>query len=229
MAALPDYDVLIVGGGPVGLALALALRGSGLTTGLIEARPRQAVQADPRPIALSYATRLLLERLGVWERLAPATPIQRIHVSQRGGFGRVELDCGEAGLPALGYVQDYARVASSLADAIEAAEHCRRIAATVGEVEVDEFAVRVALEAATGRDEARARLLAVADGGMLRIAMARTRDYGQAAVTARVTSGIPQPGVAFERFTPAGPLALLPFEDGYALVWTTTPDEARRL
>jgi 2-octaprenyl-6-methoxyphenol hydroxylase len=229
MAAQPDYDVLIVGGGPVGLALALALRGSGLTAGLVEARAAHSIQADPRPIALSHGSRLILERLGAWDELAPATPIRRIHVSQRGGFGRVELDCSQAGLPALGYVVDYGRLAASLAVAFDRDVGCRRLSATVGGIETGALTATALLETAGGHIEAGARLLAVADGGTLQIAAARARDYGQAAVTARVTTGLPQQGIAYERFTPAGPLALLPFEEGYALVWTTTPDEARNL
>src|SRR6185436_17139924 len=109
---MPDYDVLIAGGGPVGGALALALRDSGLRIGVLEARAVEAASDDPRPLALSYGTRLILERLGLWQALQPVTPISAIHVSQRGGFGRAVLEAAEARLPALGYVLDYTRLAA---------------------------------------------------------------------------------------------------------------------
>ena len=225
---MADYDVLVVGGGPVGAALALALRGSGLAVGLLEARAPQAA-ADPRPIALSHGSRLILERLGVWERLAPATPILRIHVSQRGGFGRAELDAREARLPALGYVLDYGRLAVAFARALEAEGGSQPIRATASAFEAGSAAavVRFAVGGDTGH--ASTRLLAVADGGALPVTPVRTREYGQAAVTARVTCGAPHQNVAYERFTPEGPLAILPDGDALALVWTTTPEHAQEL
>lgn len=227
---MPDYDVLIVGGGPVGAALALALRGSGIGLGLLEARGPEAAPADPRPIALSHGSRLILERLGVWDALAPVTPIMRIHVSQRGGFGRVELEAAEARLPALGYVLDYARLATTLARALDAGFcHCLT-GATVTALDPGPDAAHVHFDAGHGTQHAAARLLAVADGGAIAaMAQARTRDYHQAAVTARVASSLPHRNVAYERFTPDGPLALLPAGDALALVWTTTPEQAQQL
>jgi len=225
---MADYDVLVVGGGPVGAALALALRGSGLAVGLLEARAPQAA-ADSRPIALSHGSRLILERLGVWERLAPATPILRIHVSQCGGFGRAELDAREARLPALGYVLDYGRLAVAFARALEAEGGSQPIRATASAFEAGSAAAVVRFSVGGDTGHASTRLLAVADGGALPVTPVRTREYGQAAVTARVTCGAPHQNVAYERFTPEGPLAILPDGDALALVWTTTPEHAQEL
>src|SRR5438105_13510212 len=94
----PAVDVLIRGAGPVGCALALALRASGLRIALLDsASPPPAF----RPLALSYASRLILERLGAWAEL-PVTPIERIVVSPAGAFGRTRPDAADARVPALG-------------------------------------------------------------------------------------------------------------------------------
>ncbi len=227
---MPDYDVLIAGGGPVGAALALALRESGLAVAVVEARPPETAAMDPRPIALSHGSRLILERLGVWDGLAPATPIARIHVSQRGGFGRVELDAGEARLPALGYVLDYARLAKALAGGLGAGCCDYLTGATVTGLAPEQDRTRVQFDRGKGPEYATARLVAVADGGALSaVTQVRTRDYQQAAVTARVTSRAPHRNVAYERFTPAGPLALLPDGEMLAVIWTTTLEHAQQL
>ena len=224
---MADFDVLIVGGGPVGAALALALRGTGLALGLLESRARHA-PGDARPIALSHGSRLILERLGVWEGLAGATPIERIHVSQQGGFGRVGMDARLAQVPALGYVIDYGQLAEVFDRALEAGGGAHRIRATAGALEPGgkEAVVRFVGDA-SGRGSA--RLLAVADGGALPVARLRVRDYGQAAVTARVSCSVPHRNVAYERFTREGPLALLPTGEALALVWTTSPERALQL
>lgn len=224
-------DIVIVGGGPVGCALALALRDSGLRIVLLEARA--AGGGDARPLALSYGSRLILERLGVWPALAAtATPIRNIHVSQRGGFGRVGLAASEAGFPELGYVVDYGRVAQVLAQAAAATSAQCRTGARVMAIHGEDPA-RVDYEYGGEQRELSAALVALADGGAAGESTTKAIDYQQCAVTARVVSERPHNNTAYERFTAHGPLALLPDgenEDaGWALVWTTTPEHAREL
>src|SRR6185436_659824 len=102
-------DVLIRGAGPVGCVAALALRSSH------EVRLLESGATSPafRPIVLSYASRLILERVGAWDSLA-ATTIETIHVSQAGAFGRTTLGAADAGVPALGYVVEYAYLLANL-------------------------------------------------------------------------------------------------------------------
>ena len=106
----PALDVLIKGAGPVGCTAALAMRQAGLSVALYDP---QLAPPSFRPLALSYASRLIFERLGIWRAL-PVTPIERIVVSQAGSFGRTRLDAADAGVPALGYQTDYAALLGAL-------------------------------------------------------------------------------------------------------------------
>src|SRR3954470_7952051 len=112
-------DVVIRGAGPVGCTLALALRASGLRVVLVDAA---ATPPGFRPIAISYASRLILERVGAWAEL-PATPIERIVVSQAGSFGRTRLDAADAGVPALGYVTEYSAFVQRLRSLVTITAH----------------------------------------------------------------------------------------------------------
>lgn len=225
---MADYDVLIAGAGPVGSALALALRGA-CSVAVLEARPEGSSPSAARPIALSHGSKLILERLGAWEALQPATPIARIHISQRGGFGQAELDCEEARLPALGYVVDYNRLTQVLSQL--AAGACDYFGgASVLTLGAGPDAGRVSYQLGTTTKQMSARLVALADGGTVaRVAEVRTRDYHQAALTTEITSARPHRNVAYERFTAEGPLALLPFGERLALVWSIGSSSAREL
>lgn len=226
---MSDYDVLVVGAGPVGAALALALSQAGLSLAVVEPRPPGPAQPRLRPIALSWASRLLLERLALWEDLAPATPIERVHVSQRGGLGRLEFDARSLGLPALGYVVGYGSVAMALRKALrERAGHCL-IEGEVVELVPGRERACVRLRRGGRLEQAAARLVAVADGGAAELVPARTRAYGQGALFAQVRSSEPHRHVAYERFCPEGPLALLPWGDELALIWSTSVERAARL
>jgi 2-octaprenyl-6-methoxyphenol hydroxylase len=219
-------DVVIVGGGPVGSALALALRAGGLTVTVLEARPASARIHDERPLAVGYGSRLILERLGAWDALAPASPIERIHVSQRAAFGSTTLRAAEARVPALGYVIEYGRLATELAR-LGAAAGARYVHdARLHDVRTDAGSALVEYTVDGITHALPASLAVLADGGGLPGMASKTVDYGQSAVTASVRTGLAHRATAYERFTPDGPLALLPLGERMALVWTTRPERA---
>jgi 2-octaprenyl-6-methoxyphenol hydroxylase len=107
-------DVLVRGDGPVGCVAALAL--SSFKTVRIVGKENRGPAF--RPIVLSYASRLILERLAVWHELAP-TPIEKIHVSQAARFGRTVFEARDAGVPALGYVLEYSALLRALREAVQ--------------------------------------------------------------------------------------------------------------
>lgn len=230
MRAAPETaDIVIAGGGPVGATAALALRGSGCQVVLVE--PQAKPGGPMRPVALSHGSRLALERLGAFERIE-ATPIEAIHVSQAGGFGRTLIRCADHGLPALGYVADASRIATELLEAVGTERRVGRVAGW--RVEGDRAIV--SLEGDAGTSEISARLLVLADGGQLAGDDLALRDYAQTAIVAVVRPETVRRGTAWERFTPEGPLALLPFASAgdaahynYALVWTVRTTDAARL
>jgi len=219
-----DASIAIVGGGPVGMALALALARQGGRARIYEARERGAARADPRILALSHGSRQILEWLGVWRAIA-ATPIAAIHVSQQGGFGRTRLSAAEQGLAALGYVATAASVGAALDDALAAADLPFRQHARVDRVELGPESLRLF----TATDEAVARLVVYAEGQIKAGAAAVTRDYGQSAVICRATTTAAHGNVAHERFTAQGPLALLPIGAELAVVYTCPREDAEKL
>lgn len=259
-----NCDIAIIGGGPVGSTLALALRDSGLNICLLEVRDFSPSR-DPRALALSYGTRLLLDRLGVWPHLPQVSGIRTIHISQQRRFGRTQLQAAEMGTSELGYVLPYSVLQNGLQEAVltsavrvdgacpastplppgasdETTSHSttpacggRRITC-IGNAAVS--GLETGIEAATVRytrdgteHVVTAKLAVVADGGRLLEAShpPEVHDYGQSAVIAHVTCAHPRPDTAFERFTPQGPVALLPCHDGYELVWTAAHERAQQM
>lgn len=220
-------DVLIVGAGPVGAVCALALRQQGIAVHLLEAQAGDA-RADSRTLALSHGSRLILERLGVWQALDDVTPITRIHVSQRGALGVARLAAADVDVPALGYVLPYAGLAGALKQALADAGIVVEYGVTVDRIDSGTEAATV--HAAAGRALS-APLVVVADGGRGDAAPEPRfeRDYAQMAVVCDVQTELPHANQAYERFTPEGPAALLPKQDRYALVWTASNADAQRI
>ncbi len=222
-------DILIVGGGPIGAAFALALKHSGLDITLLEARDAPSVET--RTLALSYGSKLLLEKFGAWPDAA--TPITAIHVSERESFGRTLLKADELDVPALGYVLTYSALQAALDEALKATGIKVLRGARAEKISTDFDQATVSFTQNNATQIIHSKLLVLADGGNL-LAMipgieVEEKDYGQQAILARVKTELPHKQLAYERFTPSGPAALLPFEDRYSLVWTETPEEVLRL
>ena len=224
-------NIAICGAGPVGMVLALLLAKRGVTgITLLDARTVEQAVADPRSVALSWGSRQLLDEVGVWP--VPATAIHEIHVSRAGQFGRSLMDRLDHDVDALGYVARYGDVVAALAQACDRAGiDVMRPARVAG---IDEEGASVTLRLGDGRTVV-AGVAVQAEGGTFGVQgdKAQSRDYGQTAVIARVSASRALPHRAFERFTSAGPLALLPQAgaDGhqYALVWCVQPDRAAEL
>jgi len=230
----------IIGGGLVGASLALALqKGAKARSWSIELiepfEPGSEYQPsyDARSTALSYGTRLIYQRLGVWEQIAQrAEPIVQIQVSDRGRAGATRLDAKTERVPALGYVVENAWIGHCLWQALDDEVVVRRCPAEVERMQpiVDGFRLNL-----TAGKQLDCDLAVLADGGrsalreQLGIEIKRT-PYGQTALIANVTPGKPHGGQAFERFTDEGPMALLPLQDNRcALIWTRPEQDAARL
>lgn len=239
MTRTADFDVVIVGAGMVGAALACALGESGLRIALLEAREPQAFvsgeEVDLRVSALSRASERILSALGAWESIKTmrVSPYREMRVWDAGSAGRVHFDAASIGEPSLGHIVENRLIQHALLE-----RACRlsnlewfcpaiSVAVSFG----DEYA-RVRLE--DGR-ELHAALLVAADG-----ADSRLRDmagitttgepYDQHGVVTTIRTARHHGETAWQRFLPDGPLALLPLADGRcSIVWSTTPEHAEQL
>ncbi|MGA3156916.1 MAG: 2-octaprenyl-6-methoxyphenyl hydroxylase [Steroidobacteraceae bacterium] len=243
MSARPEIgtDIAIVGGGLVGASLALALAGSRHRVALIESvRPGADEQPsfDERTTALGNGSRRVLQTLGAWAHMAPhAGLIRDIHISDAGRFGFARLNAKAQDLEAFGYVVPNRAIGAALWQRLAelpALETFMPVQVTAAEF--SSGSARLELTSAEGvRTALRARLVIAADGAgsAVRTAAgigAEAHSYGQVALVANVASDRPATGTAYERFTPTGPLAVLPLADGsYTIVWSLAPERAAQL
>lgn len=228
-----QVDVLIAGGGPVGMALALALQELECSVLLLEARALPEAVDDPRPLALSYGSHLILRRLGVWEKLTKPTPILVVHITNRGHSGQTHLTPEDAGVPALGYVVNYHELYTALRSLVLQSQTDYQTGAQVTSFQTNAQRAHVSYQQ-NGIDKlVSTSLLVLADGGRLAEQLPgvnyQIHDYGQTAIIANLEVSSPEHGAAFEHFTLDGPLALLPSGRGYALVWTLPAEKAQSM
>jgi 2-octaprenyl-6-methoxyphenol hydroxylase len=239
-AATPVYDLAIAGGGLVGASLALALAPLGLGIALVEGvAPGRGEHPsfDERTTALANGTVRVFRSLDVWRHMErEATPIRRIHVSEQGRFGTARIDAAEQGLEALGYVLPNRVIGAGLWEGLRACPTVELIAparATGSALEGDRRVLAYEFDGA--ERHVAARLVVAADGSksLVREQAGIEADhwaYGQTAIIATVTTQRFHDHVAYERFTPEGPIAVLPLSEGRCgIVWTRRPEEASRL
>ncbi|MDE2137254.1 MAG: FAD-dependent monooxygenase [Gammaproteobacteria bacterium] len=232
-----EVDVAVVGGGMVGASLAAGLAGTGVRILLIEAVPfgtGAQPSFDDRTTALGNASRRIFEALGVWPDIAPeAAAIRAIHVSDAGRFGAAHLSAEQQGVAALGYVVPNRRIGAALWGRLgRLPDITLRVPGEIREVAIDAAGVRMTVESGGRREAVAARLVVAADGAHSQIRAAAgiaatVEDYDQVAVVANVASDTPHEGNAYERFTPAGPLAVLPLADGsLGVIWACRSADA---
>lgn len=225
MSSRPEtFDVAIIGGGLVGMSLAVALSGTALRVVLIEAVAQQSDSPpsfDDRGFALSIATQRILSGLKIWELLRErTTPVTSIHVSERGRFAATRLQAGDFGVDALAHVALARDVGAALRARFDASPNVTMYCpARVVDVSIDAAAATVLVAHGDLERPMQAQLVVVADGAAS-VARARLgvgvreRDYQQTAIVTNVRTGRPADGIAYERFSPTGPTALLPQREG---------------
>jgi 2-octaprenyl-6-methoxyphenol hydroxylase len=236
MAPKLVYDLIIVGGGLVGASLACALRTTGLRIAILEAAPwfteSRPPSYDDRIIALSYTSYRIFSGMKIWDNIAPqAIPIKHIHVSDQGHFGFTHLDRKDLGISALGYVVSARSMGQTLQKALASSSIDILAPAQLLEINNLDKIVEIKIKKDKQFQTLQTSLLVAADGGRSKVRQylgipSHEIDYRQTAVIANVTLEYPHQNTAYERFTPSGPLALLPWQNNdCSLVWTCKSDQ----
>lgn len=220
-------NIVIVGGGPVGMVLALLLAKQNVASTVLEARKFGAANQDTRALALSYGTRRILEKLGIWHALSPhATAINTIHVSQKGSLGRSVLQAEDNQQEALGYVLSYGALCTVLNAQIQQFSSISLIdEASADEITYDINQATIRYTQLGQPMQLHCALAVLADGGRSLEEAAGlkrdTKEYGHDALITKVSAELPHNNIAYERFTAQGPMALLPNGTrDFSLVWT---------
>lgn len=240
MADIQQFDVVIVGAGIAGSALATALGGQGLRIALVEAQslsptplPRDCDlhSFDPRVSALTPRSREFLEALGVWNAIAAYRHCAYGHMTvwDAEGTGKIEFDHEEVGAPELGHIVENRAIVSALLDRVRAAEDVRIFSPDTLRACTRLPSGRMSLDLEGGA-VLEAELIVAADGAASRVRemmqfRSREWDYGHRAIVATVQFSRAHQATAWQRFLPTGPLALLPLPgvegDHYcSIVWS---------
>lgn len=241
---MKQTDIVIVGAGAVGATLARAVANQGKhSITLVDANrftlaPTQHPGFDARVIALAKRSEQTLSELGVDLTAASATPITRILVSDQGFLGKTQLQASDYQLTSFGQVVSIQALGAQLfPHSVEGIDLCEGVVVESVTRQAEKVVVTL-----NDQSQITTKLLVVADGGRSTVSEQlgferEITDYGQSALIVNVRMNTPHQGVAHERFTPNGPLALLPFTDScntepaysqccYSVVWTLSHEDA---
>ncbi|MBX2885203.1 MAG: FAD-dependent monooxygenase [Granulosicoccus sp.] len=231
-----DYDVVVIGGALVGGVLALSFANSGKRVVLIDAQPITVpASADVSGAGAVRTTAVAAGSVAILDALTPqlsiaalGSPIQRVHVSQQGFFGATRIDAEEEGVRALGYVVENLTMQSALYAALAAQPLITRAAPVVVH-DIQQSTTSVSVH--TDHGLITAPWLVGVDGAnssvrkLCKISHTAT-DYEQSAVVSTVEAELPHQQTAYERFTPQGPMAMLPMgTHSLSLIFTVDKEE----
>ena len=234
-----QYDLVIVGGGLIGMSLAVALANTSLSILLLEqhqAAPVNANMLDMRTTGLTRSSEKVFSAAGVWQNLRQyATAIESLEISELGAYGSARIDGNKHGISPIGYMLPNQHLISVLSEKL--AQHSNiKILSPAVLISMQQVAEGVELWVDQNGQEHTytTALLVGADGAnskvrdLLSIGVTR-KDYGQSAIVTNVLPQLPHNNAAYERFTEFGPLAVLPVQENHcALIWTHATDNASK-
>lgn len=231
-----DYNIIIIGGGMVGMSLAYALSHLPMQIAVIDAvafKNKQTTNFDARSISLAPASRNIFNQLGLWPDLeAHCTAIDKIHISDRGHFARTVFDAKQENFPALGYVIEAQHLTATLYSACKQKNNIHFIApAKLIDLNCTDTQSNITIET-DSKKQLTCQLLIAADGSHSTVRKKsgidfKTWDYQQTALVANIGLARSHDNMAYERFTETGPLAMLPMsEQRAAMIWCLPHSQA---
>lgn len=232
-----DYDLVIVGGGLVGLTLACALKDSGLQIAVVEAKPESAAVARGQAYHINLLASQIFQGIGVWDAMRPdVNPIEQIRLSDAGYGGVVQFCQRDLNTDVLGYVAEHRVLLKALQNFLNQCSNVTYLCpAELVDVVYGAEAVELELSQAGDCQQVRARLLVAADGARSPIRQqagiaTRGWQYWQSCVVAFIQPEKSHQNVAYERFQPEGPFAILPLPNNLCrIVWTAPRAEAESI
>lgn len=232
-----DYDLAIVGGGIIGLTLACALKDSGLSIALIEAKPYSVAAMKGQAYAVHLSSKLILEGIGIWDKILPQIEFFRsVRLSDADYPGVVEFQPTDLGTDVLGYVAEHQALLTPLQEFMQQCANVEYLCpAEVVQTGYQPDGVEISLLVEGVSRNIRTRLLVAADGARSRIrtiAGIKTQgwQYWQSCIVAFVKPEKPHNNIAYERFWSSGPFAILPLPGNRCrIVWTAPHAEAKAL